>query len=157
METAPRGRSLALSKLLHHDKDEKNLSTNSRANSPDSGIHAHEQPQQERPGLRASMESAIDKVKDRTLRRGSVGGIERRDSDDSRVESRRLSTLVSKTKRKVKKGWKVGDDDSQRRPSMDSRLGIDELGGNHSDSSLLLDGSGQSSLLTDDDRSEPDG
>lgn len=167
METAPRGTPLSLSKLLHKDKD--HVSTNSLANSSDSGVHAPpdsgfaQQDAPESTGLRASMDSAMDKVKDRVkdrVRRRSVAsvddrGLERRGSDDSR----RLSTLVSKTKRKVKKGLKeslkVGDADSQRSLSMDSRLGS-ELEGNHSDSSLLY-GSGRSSLLTDDDRSDLDG
>jgi hypothetical protein len=59
----------------------------------------------------------------------------------------------------VKKGLKVADADTERNPSVDSgsRLGYSELEGNRSDSSLYLYGSGRSSLLTDDERSDLDG
>jgi hypothetical protein len=162
METgapSPRGGPLGLSKLLRKDKGNVEASTNSLASSSDNGAYAPGYSQDgasESSGLRASMESAIDKVKDRT-RRQSVHERrpERRGSDDSR----RLSTLVSKTKRKVKKGLKVADADTERNPSVDSgsRLGYSELEGNRSDSSLYLYGSGRSSLLTDDERSDLDG
>lgn len=93
--------------------------------------------------LRSSVDAAIDKVKDKT-RRHSVDG--RRGSDD--VSGRRLSTLVSKTKRKIK-----GDRgcDPARTLSVDS-LGLD---GNQSDSASPLEGSGRSSLFTDDEAMDP--
>lgn len=164
METgAPSSRGpLSLSKLLRKDKEIDQASTNSLASSSDNGIRMSgifQDDTSEIVGLRASIDSAIDKVKERTRRRPSVDdrGLEIRDSDDSRL----LSTIVQKTKRKVKKGLKVADADSERNLSMDSgsRLGASELelGGNRSESSLLQYGSGRSSLLTDDERSDPDG
>lgn len=160
METAPRGTPLGLSKLLRKDKDKTKSDnpTNSLTNSSDHDLYASgisRESNSESTGIRASMESAMDKVRSR---RHSVDdqGLERRGSDDSR----RLSTLVSKTKRKVKKSLKVADADSERNLSVDSgsRLGLGGLEAyNHSDSSLIQYGSGRSSLLTDDERSDPDG
>lgn len=158
---SPRGAPLGLTKkLLRKDKTNVETSTSSLGSSSDNGANIApgnlpEDVSESNSGLRASMESAIDKVKERARRRSvDDRGLERRESDDSR----RLSTLVSKTKRKVKKGLKVADADTERNLSMDSgsRLGISELEGNHSDSSLLQ-GSGRSSLLTDDERSDQDG
>lgn len=156
METTPRGTPSSVSKLHREDQDTVN-SISSLTNSSVNGVYApgiiHEVAP-EVTGLRASMESAIDKVR---ARRHSVDdrGMEQGGSDDSR----RLSTLVSKTKRKVKKKLKVGDTDSEHALSVNSgsRLDLEELEGNHSDSSLLHYESGRSSLLTDDDRSDPDG
>lgn len=165
METSapsPRGVPLGLSKLLRKDRENVDASINPQATSSYNGVHApgnFQDDVSENSGLRASMESAIDKVKERTRRRSvDDRGLERRDSDDSR----RLSTLVSKTKRKVKRSLKVADADSERNTSIDSgsgsRLGTSELelAGNHSNSSLLQYESGHSSLLTDDERSDQD-
>ena len=96
-------------------------------------------------GLRASVGTAIDKVKDRTRRR-SVD--DRRNSDD--VSGGRLSALLSKTKRKSKR------DDTGDGP--DRTFSVDSVNispGNRSELSLV-DGSGSSSLFTDDERGDAD-
>lgn len=71
---------------------------------------------------------------------------DRRGSDD--VPGRRLSTLVSKTKRKIK---------GEKGSEPDRTLSVDSFGfeGNQSDSASPLDGSGRSSLLTDDEALDP--
>lgn len=100
-------------------------------------------------GLRASMENAIDKVR-RSSRRRSVD--DRPKNDDG--QSGKLSTLVSKAKRKVRKGDR--DADLSQTTSYESGTDL-VLPGNRSDSSLLFDESGHSSLLTDDERTDGDG
>lgn len=90
-------------------------------------------------GLRGSMESVIDKVKERTARR----------SIDDRGGS--VTNLLSKAKRKVRKGDRTND--LERNMSIESG----NLEANQSSTSLLLDESVRSSLLTDDGRFDSDG
>ena len=94
-------------------------------------------------GLRASVDGAMDKVKKR-VRRLSV--------DDRNVDGesgpRRLSKILSRRKRSpIKDGL---SSDMQRNLSSDSGFGNMDLSANRSDSSLLLNESGRSSLLTED-------
>lgn len=98
--------------------------------------------------LRGSIDAAIEKVRDRTSRRGSLAD-DRRNSEEP--VGRRLSTLVFKTKRRIRKDR---DDDVERNLSIDYLDGM--LNGNQSDSSLHLNGSGRSSLLTEDERLDLD-
>ncbi|KAI5361989.1 putative membrane-anchored lipid-binding protein Ysp2/Lam4 [Septoria linicola] len=90
------------------------------------------------------MDRAISKVRG-TSRRSSVD--DRGNSD----EGRRLSTFVAKTKRKIRSSR---GDDVERSSSTDGAAATYEL--DHSDSSLLLSGSGRSSLFTDDERVDCD-
>lgn len=99
-------------------------------------------------GLRSSIDNVIGKVKDRTSRRGSVD--DRRNSEEPLPE-RRLSTLVAKTKRKIRSSR---GDGLERALSTDSNIVPDV---NLSDSSSLMisgEGSGRSSLYTDDEEEE---
>ncbi|KAK4502643.1 hypothetical protein PRZ48_006069 [Zasmidium cellare] len=102
----------------------------------------------DKEGLRASMENAIDKVR---------GSSRRRSVDDrSKTEDgqpRKLSTLVSRAKRKVRKGDREGD--LSQTTSRESGTDL-VLPGNRSESSLF-DESGHSSLLTDDERTDGNG
>lgn len=133
----------ALSKLRRNkDKGLESVSTTSLpGNSGDSDESQPIAP--DKDGLRASMENAIDKVR---------GGSRRRSMDDRpKTEDGsggKLSTLVSKAKRKVRKGDRDGD-----LSQITSRGSDLVLPGNRSESSLL-DESGHSSLLTDDERHE---
>ncbi|KAK4546674.1 hypothetical protein LTR36_001892 [Oleoguttula mirabilis] len=128
---SPRG---ALSRM-RRNKGTANTSTNSLGtgsadgDDPESG-----------GGLRASMDAAIEKVKDRTKRR-SVD--DRRGSDDPSIK--RLAGFLPRKKREEKK------DASGREPSLSAQSAGDSvlLSGNRSETSLL-DDSGHSSLLTDD-------
>ena len=140
---------------LRSTKGSINASSNSLASSSgdgdESGNNEHK-PQSlnatESGGLRASVGSAIDKVKDRTRRLSVDGQVDGRGSEDST----RLSSIITRTKRRVRNRSKAPG--GSRRGSVDSRLGNDlELEGNQSESSLFA-GSGRSSLLTDDERSE---
>ncbi|KJX98146.1 gram domain-containing protein [Zymoseptoria brevis] len=150
MSASPRG---PLEKLRRPKKD-FNISTNSLASSSGDGDVSSTRDQHSAPDvsensrLRATVGTAIDKVKDRT-RRKSVGQSDRRGSEDTK----RLSTFI---KRRVRRG--SNGQDGSRRPSADSRLETNdfEFDGNLSESSLLA-GSGRSSLLTDDERSDQDG
>lgn len=103
----------------------------------------------DKDGLRASMENAIDKVRGSSRRR-SVD--DRPKTEDG--QPRKLSTLVSKAKRKVRKGDR--DADLSQTTSLESGTDL-ALAGNRSESSLLFDESGHSSLLTDDERTDGDG
>lgn len=98
-------------------------------------------------GLRSSIDNVIGRVKDRTSRRGSVD--DRRKSEEP--PERRLSTLVAQTKRKIRSGREKG---LERALSTDSNIAPDV---NLSDSSsLMLSGSGRSSLHTDHDEERVD-
>lgn len=143
---SPRGG--ALSKLRRtKDKGFGNVSTTSLpGTSGESDEMTGNAP--DKDGLRASMENAIDKVR---------GGSRRRSVDDRpKTEDgppRRLSTLVSKAKRKVR-----GDREAELSQTTSLESGADlALPGNRSDSSLLFDESGHSSLLTDDEGRDGDG
>lgn len=145
-ETAsPRG---ALSKL-RRTKGLVNASTNSLVSSSGDGDDATGNAPDvvSEGGLRAS----FDKVKDRA-RRSQDGRRGSADVSSAVSSGRRLSSLVSKTKRKITR--------SERNAGLERNLSADSgnaaLSGNRSDSSLLLDDSGHSSLLTDDER-EPSG
>lgn len=145
----PPPRAGALSKLrFTKDKGIGNVSTTSLPNySAESDDSPANLP--DKDGLRASMENAIDKVRDRTRRRSED---DRQKSDDG--QPRKLSTLMSKAKRKVKKGER--DAGLSQTTSYESGNEL-VLPGNRSDSSLLFDESGHSSLLTDDERTDGDG
>jgi hypothetical protein len=147
---SPRG---PLAKLRRNNKGDLNTSTTSLASSSGEGDDSggDKERKVENAGLRASVETAIGKVKDRT-RRGSVDGQwDRRGSE----ESTRLSSLVARTKRKVRRGSIIPG--GSRRGSVDTRLGNGlDLDDNQSESSLLA-GSGRSSLLTDDERLDTNG
>ena len=138
-EPPPRG----LSKLRSRGKGIVSASTTSLTNSSGDGDDKSALSATDNGLLRSSMDAAIDKVRDRTRRR-SVD--DRRGSDD--VPGRRLSTLVSKTKRKIK---------GEKGSEPDRTLSVDSFGfeGNQSDSASPLDGSGRSSLLTDDEALDP--
>lgn len=144
----PPPRTGTLSKLRRNkDKGIGNVSTTSLTgtsgeseDSPDNGADSQ--------GLRASMENALDKV--RSSRRRSVD--DRSRNEDG--QSGKLSTLVSKAKRKVRKGDR--DPDLSQTTSYESGTDL-ALPGNRSESSLLFDESGRSSLLTDDERTDGDG
>lgn len=91
--------------------------------------------------------AALDRVRSR-----------RRSTDDRAGNSvdeaeGRLSTLISKTKRKVRRADRAGD--LERKLSTAS--GTTGMSGNHSDSSLVLGDSGGSSLFTDDEKQDTDG
>lgn len=127
---SPRG---ALSKL-RRNKGPTNASTSSLANGSGDGEDSSEG-----GGLRASMDAAFEKVKERT-RRKSVD--DRRGSDDA--SARRLSSIIPHRKR----ASKVDAPGLQRNLSAQSGDNL-SFTGNRSESSLL-DDSGHSSLLTDD-------
>lgn len=91
-------------------------------------------------GLRASMDAAIGKVKERTKRR-SVD--DRRGSDDT--STKRLSALLPRKRRGSKQDVSGPERNLSAVSTNDSLAGS----GNHSESSLV-DDSGHSSLLTDD-------
>ena len=100
-------------------------------------------------GLRSSIDNVIGKVKDRTSRRGSVD--DRRHSEEP--PERRLSTFVAKTKRKIRSSR---GDGLERALSTDSNIAPDV---NLSDSSSLMvsgEGSGRSSLYTDEEEEKVD-
>ena len=118
-------------------KDTRNESTNSldtSSNSDDLNIDGG--------SLRPSTSEGSTRFRDR-LRRKSVD--DRRDSNDS---GRRLSTLLSGRRNKLKKTPSTDNLENRLRPKTSN--GNLELSGNRSDSSLGLGGSGHSSLLTDD-------
>lgn len=97
--------------------------------------------------LTSTMGNAFDKVRSR-----------RRSTDDRSSHAPeeaegRLSTLISKTKRKVRRADRGTD--LERNLSTDT--GVTELSGNRSDSSLVLGDSGGSSLFTDDERQDSEG
>lgn len=128
---SPRG---ALSKL-RRNKGLADASTNSVASAPVEGDDSSES-----TGLRASMDAAFGKVKERT-RRKSVD--DRRGSEDT--SAKRLSGLFPRKKRRESKD-KPGLERNLSAPSGDESLFLSD---NRSDSSLL-NGSGRSSLLTED-------
>lgn len=117
-------------------KDSRNESSNSldtSSNSDDLNVDGGT--------LRPSTSEGSTRFRDR-LRRKSVD--DRRDSNDS---GRRLSTLLSGRRNKLKKTPSTDLEKYLRPKTSNGNL---ELSGNRSDSSLGLDGSGHSSLLTDD-------
>ena len=129
----PRGN--ALTARFRRNKGLDNLSTNSLAGSSDGdGDDAADS-----SSLRASMETAIGKVKDRTKRAPD----DRLGSEDG--TGRRLSALISRKKRNPRLDAKNFTVD--RNFSTESGYSVDM---NRSDSSLPLDESGHSSLLTED-------
>ncbi|EME84617.1 uncharacterized protein MYCFIDRAFT_203095 [Pseudocercospora fijiensis CIRAD86] len=138
-EPSPR----ALSKLRSRGKGLVSASTTSLTNSSGDGDDKSAFSATDTGLLRSSVDAAIDKVKDRTRRR-SVDG--RRGSDN--IPGRRLSTLVSQTKRKIR---------GEKASAPERTLSVDSSGfdGNQSDSASPLDGSGRSSLLTDDEALDP--
>lgn len=98
-------------------------------------------------GLRSSIDNVIGKVKERTSRRSSVD--DRGNSEEP--PERRLTTFVAKTKRKIRPNR---GDNLERASSTESKLAPDV---NLSDSSsLMVSGSGGSSLFTDDDEEKVD-
>ena len=118
---------------LRRNKDVANASTNSLASGSADGDDSSE------GGLRASMDAALDKVRERA-RRKSVD--DRRGSDDT--ANRRLSGLFPRKKKASRKGSR-GPERNLSTPAGDDKLSIS---GNRSESSLL--DSGHSSLFTDD-------
>ncbi|CAK4020416.1 gram domain-containing [Lecanosticta acicola] len=145
---APPPGSSALAKLRRNNKGLANASTASLPNtSSESDTRNSGENASDDGRLRASLDAAIDKVKERTSRRSSA------DARSGNEEAGRLSTLLSKTKRKIKKSDR-DDNDASRRNSVNSAL-VGQLG-NRSESSLLA-GSGHSSLLTDDERVDSEG
>ena len=138
---SPRG---ALSRL-RRNKGPANASTNSLASASADDNDSSEGG----GGLRASMDATLERVKSRTKRavedrRGSNGddGSSRRGSKDD--SGRRLSNLIPRRKRASKPNLER----NLSAHSGDSAEGR-SIASNHSDLSLL-DGSGRSSLLTDD-------
>jgi ribosome-associated translation inhibitor RaiA len=97
--------------------------------------------------MRSSMDTAIDKVRERT--RKSVD--ERRGSDES-VSANRLSSLLERGARKLKRKEKNNDNDGASTLAVNHSGESGELAfsdGGRSEGSLL-DEDGHSSLLTDD-------
>ena len=136
--SSPRG---ALSKLRRNQGGSNNSSASLASNSNSDDPNADSE-------RRLSTASGIGKLKER-LRRKSVD--DRRGSDDS--ESR-LSKLISSGRNSPKK---TPPTDFERSLNVETSDGGNlDLSGNRSDSSLALDGSGRSSILTDDN-SEPEG
>ncbi|KAK5128029.1 hypothetical protein LTR85_005146 [Meristemomyces frigidus] len=132
---SPRG---ALSRL-RRNKPGANASTNSLGNASADGDES-ESGGGGGQGLRASMDAAIEKVKDRTKRR-SVD--DRRGSDDN--STKRLTNLLPRKRR----GSKQAGPELERNLSVVSAGDNLSFSGNRSESSLV-DDSGHSSLLTDD-------
>lgn len=128
VEPSPRG---SLSKL-RRNKAPTNSSSHSLLTGSADGDDSSEG-----AGLRASVDAAIDKVKQRARRR-SVD--DRCGSEES--SGNRLSSLLARRKRSPKKS------SSGLERHLSAQSG-GSLSGNHSDSSLV-DESGRSSLLTDD-------
>jgi len=124
-----------LSRLRKKGKDDsdKNSSTSSLAPSPDETA----------VGLRASIDGAIGKLKDR--RRKSTDA-DRSGSTDSTSTTNRLSRLS--LGRRSRKSSPVKDDDSyQTKTELKPERGVSP---NPSELSLGLEGSGHSSLMTED-------
>jgi len=144
---SPRG---ALSRL-RRNKGPGNASSQSLASAPADDNDSSEGA----GGLRASMDAAVGRVKERTKRavedrRGSNDASSRRGSVDN--SGRRLSNLIPGRKRSSKP-------DLVRNLSAHSGGSGDggSIAGNRSDTSLI-DGSGRSSLLTEDnDHSDIEG
>lgn len=128
VEPSPRG---SLSKLRRGKGPTNSSSHSLLAGSPDGDDSS------EGAGIRASVDAAIDKVKQRARRR-SVD--DRRGSEES--SGKRLSGLFPRRKRSPNKG------SSGLERHLTAQSG-GSLSGNHSDSSLV-DESGRSSLYTDD-------
>nr|POF05842.1 putative membrane protein c20f10.07 [Quercus suber] len=107
-------------------------------------------------GLRASVDAAIGKVKDRTIRRSHD---DRRPSGDevtsfntsSSTTRSRLTSLIPGRKRRSSQGSTLDDGQSD---SIRSSNGIPSPMLNESQTSLGLDDSGRSSLMTDGDHSD---
>lgn len=131
---------------LRRDKKHTNESSTSLASSLSTGDDSVSGVNR----LRHSMDTALDRVKDRTRKT-----IDKR-AHTPEGESRRLSNLVPGSHKRREKRNSIHQDDRQLSvQSGDSGLpaeGNYELG-SRSGSSLLGDGSGRSSLLTDE---EPD-
>lgn len=151
----PPSESGALGRLsrLRRDNSDKNGSTASLGASSDGDGDAPEFG----VGLKANVDSAMERLRSKT-RRTSVD--ERRGSGDS---TKRLSKLMPGRRRGSKKNTEsvqsTSRDDLASRDTLERSPsgGIDNtLLGNQSDSSVDLQGSGRSSLLTDD-ASEQDG
>lgn len=148
LPSPPPSRSGALAKLRRNNKEIASASTSAlpnhsgeTASARNSGENASDDGR-----LRASVDAAIDRVKERTRRKSSA------DARSGNDDSGRLSTLLSKTKRKIRKGDR--ENDLSRNNSIDAAQ-VGHLG-NRSESSLL-DESGHSSLFTDDERIDSEG
>ncbi len=139
--STPPGREL--SKLLRRQGDSKNDSSNSLAESSNS-----DDPNRESGvGLRPTSSRGMERLADR-IRRRSVD--DRRGSADS---GKRLSSLLPAKLSKLKRTKSSEEIKAEPTPSNDTLL----LTGNQSDSSLAQEGSGRSSLLTDDNTSDHEG
>ena len=133
---SPRG---ALSKLMR-GKGKANISTNSLGAASTEGGDV-----ESNGSLRASVDAAIGKVKDRA-RRQSVDS--RRTSEDTTASpSRRLSKLIARSRRGSKQVGPAQERDRSAHSTADDKFSIS---GNRSDTASLLDESGHSSIFTDD-------
>ena len=100
-------------------------------------------------GLRASVDAAVGKMKDRA-RRQSVDS--RRGSDDTTASpSRRLSNLIPRNRRRSKKAATSQERNLGAHSTADDAL---SLSGSRSETASLLDESGHSSIFTDDGAEE---
>ncbi|KAK5174752.1 uncharacterized protein LTR77_001835 [Saxophila tyrrhenica] len=131
--------SRGLSRLLRNQGDSKNNSTNSLVDSSNSDDQNPESAVGLRPG---SSRGVGERLADR-IRRKSVD--DRRDSAES---AKRLSSFIPSRRNKLKRNKSSERQAESREPSpVNESL---TLAGNQSDSSLAQEGSGRSSLLTDD-------
>ena len=132
----------SLSKVLKIGRDRKGNDDLSRTST------ANETSSSDRGGARASIDRALDKFKD-NIRSTSEDPEPRRSSSDSKT----LSRLISKTKRKRRKERISHDDDGPSTvggPIASSDSQTLDVNANPSAESLGLDQSGGSSLLTED-------
>lgn len=147
---SPRGKLSKLSLRNRKDKDDNNSSTLSLDTTNDDPNPSERMP---------SVEGLIDKLKDRGRKSMDDRGRKSTDNRGSSADNgsgKRLSKLLP-SKLKSRRGSKANNDDS-RRSSAISMDGGDASSGtpsaNESQLSLEQNGSGRSSLLTDDSDNE---
>lgn len=94
--------------------------------------------------VKTAVDSTLGRIRSRTRRKSVQAEDDRRGSGDS---GSRLSKLLPGKRHRVRK---TPSNDNLNRPLSACATGSNGLPGNHSDSSIGINGSGHSSLLTDD-------
>jgi hypothetical protein len=140
---SPPSRGIARLQRNQGSNEEQNNSTNSLVSSSNS-----DDPNQDSPGLRPTSSSGIGKLADR-IRRKSVD--DRRGSTDS---GKRLSALIPGRRNKLKR-VKSSELSPLATPDDDGALTLQKTQSD-SDISLAQEGSGRSSLFTEDNSDRED-